>query len=322
METGSFRDALGHELLLMAREYDSLVVVTPDLAKSVRIGRFKEAYPNRFVSVGVSEADCIGVAAGLATTGLIPVVAAFAMFAVEKPFEQIRNAVAYPCLNVKIFATHGGICVGRDGVTHQAIEDIVIMRALPNMTVITAADANETRAAVKAALRHVGPVYLRLGRDQAETVYHKEPEFILGRADTLRDGSDVTVIACGLMVAEALKAAVMLEQQGIGTRVVNMHSIKPIDESTILKAASETGALVTAEDHTRIGGLGGAVAEVVAKACPVPLEQVAVDDRFGESGSGAELYEKYGLTAECIVSAAKRAMTRRDCLRRHYAGER
>ena len=317
METGSFREALGQELLLMAREYESLVVVTPDLAKSVRIGRFKEVYPKRFISVGVSEADCIGVAAGLATTGLIPVVAAFAMFAVEKPLEQIRNAVAYPCLNVKIFATHAGICVGRDGATHQAIEDIAIMRALPNMTVITAADATETRTAVRAALRHVGPVYLRLGRDHAETVYGREQEFILGKADILRSGSDVTVIACGLMVAEALKAAVLLEQQGISARIVNMHSIKPIDEEAILEAASATGAIVTAEDHTRIGGLGGAVAEVIARTCPVPLEQVAVDDRFGESGSQAELYEKYGLTAESIAKAAKRAMARRDCSRRH-----
>ena len=260
----------------------------------------------------MSETDCIGVAAGLTTTGLIPVVAAFAMFAVEKPFEQIRNAVAYPCLNVKIFATRRHMCrQGRcDAPGDRGHRD----HARPsNMTVLAAADATETRTAVRAALRHVGPVYLRLGRDHAETVYGREQEFILGKADILRSGSDVTVIACGLMVAEALKAAVLLEQQGISARIVNMHSIKPIDEEAILEAASATGAIVTAEDHTRIGGLGGAVAEVIARTCPVPLEQVAVDDRFGESGSQAELYEKYGLTAESIVKAAKRAIARRDC---------
>lgn len=312
MDSGSFRDALGDELVLLGRKYESLVVVTPDLAKAVRINEFKKTYPKRFISVGISEADCVTVAAGLAATGLIPVVAAFAMFAAEKPFEQIRNAIAYPCLNVKIFATHGGICVGRDGATHQAIEDIAIMRTLPNFTVLTAADARETKAAMKAAIQHKGPVYLRLGRDQAETVYEEERAFIIGKADILKTGKDMTIIACGLMVIEALKAAELLREQGIAARVINMHCIKPLDEDVIIKAAEETGAIVTVEDHTRIGGLGGAVAEAIVKLCPVPMEQVGIDDRFGESGSQTELYEKYGLTAEKIVSAAQRALLRKN----------
>lgn len=311
MGSSSFRDALGEELLALGEKVGSLVVVTPDLAKAVRINGFKKTYPERFISVGISEADCVTVAAGLATTGLIPVVAAFAMFAAVKPFEQIRNAIAYPGLNVKIFATHGGLCVGRDGATHQALEDIAIMRTLPNFTVITAADANETKAAMKAAVKHVGPVYLRLGRDQAEVVYTQEKEFVIGKADTLRTGSDVTIIACGLMVIEALKAAEILGNHGINARVVNMHSIKPLDADIVVKAAEETGAIVTAEDHSIIGGLGSAVAETIVSKYPVPMEQIGVRDSFGESGSQSELYAKYGLTAENIASAAQRAILRK-----------
>lgn len=311
MESTSFRDALGEELVAMGKKYESMVVVTPDLARAVRITEFKKLYPERFISVGVSEADCVSVAAGLATVGLIPVVASFAMFAVEKPFEQIRNSIAYPCLNVKIIATHSGICVGRDGATHQAIEDIAIMRALPNFTVLTAADVVETKAAIKALLEHKGPVYLRLGRDHAEKVYLKEKEFVIGRCDVLRQGNDVTVIACGLMVAEALKAADELSKQGIDARVINMSSIKPLDEDAVIKAALETGAIVAAEDHTRMGGLGGTLAEVLVKASPVPMEQVAVDDCFAESGSQKELYQKYGLTASRIVGAVRKVLLRK-----------
>lgn len=311
MGGSSFRDALGEELIAMGREYPNMVVVTPDLAKAVHITEFKRLYPERFISVGISEADCVSVAAGLAAVGLIPVVAAFAMFAAEKPFEQIRNSVAYPRLNVKIFATHGGISVGRDGATHQAIEDIAVMRALPGMTVLAAADATETKAAIKAALKHKGPVYLRLGRDQAETVYDKEKDFVIGGCDLLRQGNDLTLVACGLMTAEALRAAEILARQGISARVINMHSIKPLDEEALIRAAAETGAIVSAEDHSRIGGLGGAAAEVLVKACPVPMEQIAVDDCFAESGSQNELYEKYGLTAEKIAGAAKKVLLRK-----------
>ncbi len=311
MGNGSFRDALGEELVSLGQRNKSLVVITPDLAKAVRINEYKKTYPERFISVGISEADCVTVAAGLAATGLIPVVAAFAMFAAVKPFEQIRNAIAYPNLNVKIFATHGGICVGRDGATHQALEDIAIMRTLPNFTVITAADATETKAAMKAAVQHEGPVYLRLGRDQAHTVYSQEKDFVIGKADVLKTGNDVTIIACGLLVNELLKAAELLSRQGISARVVNMHSIKPLDREAVIQAAEETGAIVAAEDHSIIGGLGSAIAETIVCTIPVPMEQVGVEDSFGESGSQDELYEKYGLTGEKIVLAAKRAILRK-----------
>ncbi|WP_422678794.1 transketolase family protein [Clostridium thermosuccinogenes] len=312
LKSASFRDALGKALVEMGKAYQSMVVITPDLAKAVRITEYKKLYPERFISVGISEADCISVAAGLATVGLIPVVTGFAMFVAEKPFEQIRNSISYPCLNVKIFATHGGISVGRDGATHQAIEDIAIMRTLPNFSVITAVDATETKAAIKAALKHKGPVYLRLGRDQAETIYNQEKEFVIGQCDVLKQGKDATIIACGLMVAEALKAESALREERINVRVINMHSIKPLDEEAVMKAALETGAIVTAEDHTRIGGLGGAVAEMLVRNCPVPMEQVAVEDCFAESGSQDELYQKYGLTADRIVEAVKKVMARKN----------
>ena len=312
MISGSFRDALGEELLAMGQAHDSLVVVTPDLAKAVRIMDYKKCFPERFITTGISEADCVTVAAGLAATGLTPIVVAFAMFAVVKPYEQIRNAIAYPNLNVKIFATHGGLCVGRDGATHQAIEDLAIMRALPNFTVLTAADAVETKAAMKAAYAHPGPVYLRLGRDQAETIEASTQPFRIGHSHTLAEGRDVTLIACGLMVAEAIKAAALLRQNGIAARVINMYSIKPLDAESVILSASETGAIVTAEDHSVVGGLGGAVAEILVRNVPVPMEFVGVEDQFGESGSQAELYEKYGLTAAKIAAAAVKAIVRKN----------
>lgn len=308
----SFRDALRESLLILGQEYPAMVVVTPDLAKSLRITDFKQTFPDRFITVGVSEADMIGVAAGLATTGLIPVAAAFAMFAVEKPFEQIRNAIAYPNLNVKIVATHGGIGVGPDGATHQAIEDLAIMRTLPNFTVLVAADACETKTALKAALEHKGPVYLRLGRDEAEVVYREEKAFIIGQADLLTNGNDVSIVACGTMVAKALQAAEELRKVNVKARVINMHCLKPLDEAILLQAAEETGCLVTVEDHTRIGGLGGAVAELLVRKCPVPVEQVALDDQFGESGEAEDLFQKYGLTVSRIVSAAQKVMLRKS----------
>jgi transketolase len=307
----SFRDAMAEALISMGAEYESLVVVTPDLAKSIRIQEFKKAYPERFVSVGISETDMISVSAGLSTTGLIPVVVGFAMFVAEKPFEQIRNSIAYPCLNVKIIATHGGICVGKDGATHQALEDIAIMRSLPNFSVITAADGSETKAAIKAALEHIGPVYLRLGRDEAEVIYPEEKEFIIGKSDVLRHGNDATIIACGVMVSNSLKAAELLAAEGINVRVVNMYSIKPLDEEVLLDSAICTGAIVTVEDHSRIGGLGGAVAEYLVRKYPVPMEQVAVNDTFGESGTQDELFEKYGLGVKDIVEATRNAIERK-----------
>jgi len=307
----SFRDALSEALISMGNEYDSMVVITPDLAKSIRIQEFKKIFPERFISVGVSEADMISVAAGMSTVGLVPVVAGFAMFAVEKPFEQIRNSIAYPCLNVKIIATHGGICVGKDGATHQAIEDIAIIRALPNFSVITASDGKQTKAAIKAALEYNGPVYLRLGRDEAEVIYEDDKEFIIGKSDLLRAGDDVTIVACGVMVANALKAADKLSAEGINARVINMYSIKPLDEQAVIQSAKETGAVVAVEDHSRIGGLGGAIAELLVRNNPVPVEQVAVEDTFCESGTQSELFEKYGLGVDNIAAAARAVVERK-----------
>lgn len=307
----SFRDALSEALISAGSELKSIVVLTPDLAKSVRIMDFRNKFPERFINTGISEADMIGVAAGLSTTGLIPVVVGFSMFVAEKPFEQIRNIIAYPNLNIKIIATHSGICVGRDGATHQAIEDMAIMRVLPNFTVLAAADAGETKAAIKAALQHYGPVYLRLGRDEAVTIYNDDKEFIIGKSDRLQEGNDLTLIACGIMVNYAMDAAEQLRQEGINARVINAYSIKPLDEAAIIAAAKETGAIVTIEDHSRIGGLGSAVAELLVKNCPIPVETIGVDDMFGESGSQNELFEKYGLTVENIMQSSRKVLRRK-----------
>ena len=310
----SFRDALGHTLLEIGEQRDDIVVLTADIGKSVRILDFKEKFPHRYINMGISEADMISHAAGLATVGLIPVVAGFAMFTAGKPFEQIRNSIAYPCLNVKLIATHGGIAIGsRDGATHQTVEDIAIMRALPNMTVITACDGAETKAAIKAGIAYNGPVYIRLGfSDDADIVYREGKEYTIGKSDTLREGKDAAIIACGIMVSTALKAAEKLSALGIEVRVINMYSIKPLDYEAVLKAAADTGAIVTAEDHNRIGGLGGAVCEFVSLHRPVPVEMVAVQDVFGESGTIQDLLVKYGLTEENIIEAVKRAAARKQ----------
>ncbi len=307
----SFRDSLVESLMSLSAENKSMAVLTPDLAKSLRINEFKQKRSDRFITTGVSEADCLSMAAGLAAVGMAPVVTAFAMFAVVKPFEQIRNAIAYPALNVKIIATHGGIGVGRDGATHQAIEDIAIMRTLPNFTVIVPADTSEAKAAIRTAFYHKGPVYIRLGRDEAPVVYSENKEYVIGKSDILQEGSDVAIIACGLLTGESLLAAKMLAGEGISARVINMSSIKPLDEDAVIKAASETGAIVTAEDHQKIGGLGGAVAETIVRRRPVPMEQIGIDDVFGESGSKEELYFKYHLDARSIADAAKRAIARK-----------
>lgn len=307
----SFREALGQALLEIGKQNDRVVVVTPDLANAVKIGAYKQAFPQRFVSVGVSEADCVSFAAGLATMGLIPVVVGFAMFVAEKAFEQIRNAIAYPGLNVTIIATHAGLCVGRDGATHQALEDMAVMRALPGFTVLAAADATETVAAVTSAINHSGPVYLRLGRDEAETVFPAEKEFIIGKAEQLMPGRDVTLVACGLMTAKALRVARALEAEGIAARVLHLGTIKPMDATALLLAARETGALVTIEDHSVIGGLGSAVLETLSTHVAIPVERVGVQDTFGESGSQEELYAKYGLDVHDIIAAVRRVLARK-----------
>ena len=307
----SFREALGAALLDLGRTNPKVVVVTPDLANAVKITAYKKEFPDRFVSVGISEADCLCFAAGLAAAGLTPVVVGFAMFVAEKAFEQIRNAIAYPHLNVTIIATHAGLCVGRDGATHQALEDIAIMRTLPGFAVLAAADAAQTAAAISAAVAHPGPVYLRLGRDESRPVVPEGQKFTIGEADLLAPGDDVTLVACGLMTANAMEAALILAGEGVSARVLNMGSIKPLDTSALLAAARETGALVTVEDHGVAGGLGSAVLEALSRHIAVPVEMVGVQDVFGESGSQEELYAKYALDVPAIVAAARRALGRK-----------
>lgn len=305
----SFRSTMIDTIMENAEIYPNMVVLNADSARALKLTDFQAAYPDKMFGVGISEADLIGTAAGMATTGLIPVVVGFSMFVSEKPFEQIRQAIAYPNLNVKIIATHSGLCVGQDGATHQALEDMAVIRTLPNFKVFAAADVTETKAAVSAMLKHNGPAYLRLGRDLAEDIFSGSKEFIPGGADLLANGSDVTIAACGLMTEQALLAASALAAEGIRATVLNMYSIKPLPEDLLLDKAKETGAFVTAEDHSVIGGLGGAVSEFLSENYPVPVVKVGVHDHFGESGSQDELYTKYGLTSAHIVKAAKKAIS-------------
>lgn len=305
----SFRSTLIDAIMENAETHPNMVVLNADSARALKLTDFQAAYPDRMFGVGISEADLIGTAAGMATTGLIPVVVGFSMFVSEKPFEQIRQAVAYPNLNVKIIATHSGLCVGQDGATHQALEDMAVIRTLPNFKVFAAADVTETKAAVNAMLNHDGPAYLRLGRDLAEDIFEGPKEFVPGGADLLANGPDVTIAACGLMTEQALLAASQLSKEGIRSTVLNMYSIKPLPEDLLLGKAKETGAFVTAEDHSVIGGLGGAVSEFLSENYPVPVVKIGVHDHFGESGTQDQLYEKYGLTASHIVKAAKKAIS-------------
>lgn len=305
----SFRSTLIDSIMENAETHPNMVVLNADSARALKLTDFQAAYPDRMFGVGISEADLIGTAAGMATTGLIPVVVGFSMFVSEKPFEQIRQAVAYPNLNVKIIATHSGLCVGQDGATHQALEDMAVIRTLPNFKVFAAADVTETKAAVNAMLNHDGPAYLRLGRDLAEDIFEWPKEFVPGGADLLANGPDVTIAACGLMTEQALLAASQLSKEGIRSTVLNMYSIKPLPEDLLLGKAKETGAFVTAEDHSVIGGLGGAVSEFLSENYPVPVVKIGVHDHFGESGTQDQLYEKYGLTASHIMKAAKKAIS-------------
>lgn len=284
-----------------------IVVLDADLSKSTKTEMFKKAYPDRFINAGIAEADMMCVAAGLAACGKIAFASTFAMFAAGRAFEQVRNSIGYTKLNVKIGATHAGISVGEDGASHQCLEDIALMRTIPGMVVINPADDREAQAAVKAAIDHDGPVYMRFGRLAVEDINDDNYKFELGKGVLLKDGGDVTLIGTGLMVAEALKAADILEREGISTRVVNIHTIKPIDEEIIIKASKETGAIVTAEEHYIMGGLGSAVSEVVCANAPCPVKIIGTD-RFGKSGKPAELFEEYGLTAENIVKQAKAAV--------------
>ncbi|MBU7006362.1 transketolase family protein [Phosphitispora fastidiosa] len=305
------REAYGKTLARLGAVNNNIVVLDADLSKSTKTADFAAVFPERFFDMGVAEQNMLGTAAGLAAAGKIPFASSFAVFATGRAFEQIRNSIAYPKLNVKIAATHAGISVGEDGASHQSIEDISLMRTLPNMTVIVPADAVETEKAVEAAVEIKGPVYLRLGRLGLPAVFDENYRFEVGKAVTLREGSDVTVIACGLMVGQAVEAAEALAGENISVRVINMHTIKPIDRDVILKAARETGAVVTAEEHNIIGGLGSAVAEVLVQSEPVPQEMVGVRDTFGESGPPSELLQKYGLMAGDIAAAAKKVMGRK-----------
>jgi len=312
------RDAYGRTLVELGRKYRDIVVLGADLSSSTRIHWFAEEFPERFFECGISEENLITVAAGLAACGKMPFASTFAVFETERAYNQIRQAIAYPNLNVRLVCTHSGVTVGPDGASHQTTFDIAIMRVLPNMTIIVPADAPETTAAVKAMIEHDGPIYMRLGRTSVRTFYDNDysyngvkQRFEIGKSVELRRGSDVAIICNGVMVAEAMDAAETLYSEGIDARVINMHTVKPIDQEAIIKAAVETGAIVTAEEHSIIGGLGGAVAEVLARKYPVPVEMVGVQDIFTESGEADELLKLYGLTSNEIASAARRAVERR-----------
>lgn len=304
------REAYGNALCELAPKYD-FVVLDADLAAATKTEIFKKKYPERFFDCGIAEGNMMSVAAGIASTGKTVFASSFAMFAGGRAFEQVRNSIGYTHLNVKIGATHGGISVGEDGATHQCNEDFATMRSIPGMVIINPADAVETRAAVEAAILHDGPVYLRFGRYALPVLYGDDYKFELGRGVLMADGSDVTLVATGLMVATALEARELLAAEGISARVVNIHTIKPIDKDIITAAARETGAIVTCEEHSILGGLGSAVAEVLVENAPVPMERVGVRDEFGRSGTVPQLMEYYGLTAKDIADRARLAISRK-----------
>ena len=304
------RESYGETLAALSEKYPDLIVLDADLAAATKTGIFKKACPERFFDCGIAEANMMGVAAGIASTGKKVFASSFAMFAAGRAFEIVRNSIGYPHLNVKIGATHAGISVGEDGATHQCNEDIALMRTIPGMTVICPADDVEAKAAVEAALEFNGPVYMRFGRLAVPVFNDKDTyKFEMGKGVLLRDGSDVTIVATGLMVNEAMIAADMLASEGIKARVINIHTIKPLDKEIICKAAKETGVIVTAEEHSVIGGLGSAVAETVTECCPVPVVKVGVNDVFGHSGPAVQLLKEFGLSAENIAEKAKYALT-------------
>lgn len=305
------RDAYGETLKALGAEYPELVVLDADLSASTKTQEFAKVYPNRFFDCGIAEGNMMSTAAGLAAAGKIPFASTFAVFGAGRAYEQIRNSICYPKLNVKVAVTHAGLTVGEDGATHQMLEDISLMRTLPNMTVVVPADAAETAAVVRWAAGYKGPVYIRMGRAKCDDVMDPAAPFIPGKATVLRNGYDVAIIACGIMTGKAVAAADLLRGAGISARVINMSSIKPIDEDAIVKAAQATGAVLTAEEHSVIGGLGGAVAEVLARKCPTIMTMVGVNDSFGESGKADELLKKYGLTSEHIAEEAMKLCKRK-----------
>ena len=300
------RDSYGNALVELGKAHDNLVVLDADLAAATKTGTFKKEFPERHIDCGIAESNMMGIAAGLAATGKVPFASSFAMFAAGRAFEQIRNSITYPKLNVKIGATHAGISVGEDGATHQCNEDIALMRSIPGMVVINPSDDVEARAAVKAAYEHQGPVYLRFGR-LAVPVINDRPEykFELGKGVVLKEGKDVTIIATGLCVNESLEAAKLLQADGIDAKVINIHTIKPLDEALVISAAKETGKVVTVEEHSVIGGLGSAVCDVLSENAPTKVLKIGVMDTFGESGPAVELIKKYGLDAKSIYEKVK-----------------
>ena len=302
------RESYGEGLVELAAEYPDLVVLDADLAAATKTGTFKKAYPDRFFDCGIAECNMMGIAAGLAAAGKKVFASSFAMFAAGRAFEQVRNSIGYPHLNVKIGATHAGISVGEDGASHQCCEDIGLMRTIPGMTIINPADDVEAKKAMHAAMEINGPVYMRFGRLAVPVLFDASYRFEIGKGVTMAEGSDLTIIATGLLVSDALAAAEQLKNEGVSARVINMATIKPIDRAAIVRAATETGAIVTAEEHNIIGGLGSAVAEVVCETVPVPVVRLGVNDTFGKSGPAVELLKLYGLTAENIVAKAREAL--------------
>lgn len=300
------RESYGNALVELGKEHDDLIVLDADLAGATKTGIFKKAFPDRHIDCGIAEADMMGIAAGLATTGFVPFASTFAMFAAGRAFEQVRNSIGYPHLNVKIGATHAGISVGEDGASHQCCEDIALMRTIPGMTIIVPSDDIEAKAAVKAAYEMEGPCYLRFGR-LAVPVINDRPDykFEIGKGITLREGSDLTIVATGLEVGYALEAADRLAKDGVSAEVINIHTIKPIDEDLLIASASKTGRVVTVEEHSVIGGLGGAVAEVLSEKCPTKMHRIGVYDVFGESGPAVELLHKYGLDGDGVYAAIR-----------------
>ena len=300
------RDSYGNALVELGKEHDNLVVLDADLAAATKTATFKKAFPERHIDCGIAESNMAGIAAGMSTCGYVPFMSSFAMFAAGRAFEQVRNSIGYPHLNVKIGATHAGISVGEDGATHQCNEDLALMREIPGMVVINPCDDVEARAAVKAAYDYVGPVYMRFGRLALPVINDEATyKFEIGKGITLREGKDVTIIATGLCVSESLKAADILKEQGIDAMVINIHTIKPIDEELVIKGAKATGRVFTVEEHSIIGGLGSAVAEVLSEKCPTKLTRIGVNDTFGESGPAKELIKKYKLDAESIAVRIK-----------------
>ena len=303
------RESYGEALAELGDKYENLYVLDADLAAATKTGIFKKKFPERFFDCGIAEANMMGVAAGLATTGKIPFASTFAMFAAGRAFEIVRNSIGYPHLNVKIGATHAGISVGEDGATHQCNEDIALMRTIPGMTIINPADDVEAKAAVEAAILHDGPVYMRFGRLATPVFNDRETyKFELGKGVKIRDGKDITISATGLMVNEAIEAAKTLESEGIDARVINIHTIKPIDKDIIIEAAKETGSVVTVEEHSVIGGLGSAVCDVLAESYPVKVTKIGVNDVFGHSGPAVDLLKEFGLCADNIVDTVKKTL--------------